>query len=305
MDRRRFLGTTAGLAAAALWPGWLRRAFAEKEQDPWLGPAAPGLADGLAHARHAGKPLLVLVIPADSTARWRRGQAFGELINHGGEETLATLALAEILCAPMDDIRRLEPDAGDAEPLLVLFETDGPRPRVRIVDAQLPENLPRGRGDLSWEEWRKQDDAQVEARIAQLSRLVQRALAPDGPAVERRAIQARAALTPAEHAEVERSLLDGGGLELSLADRAAALVFEAAEEAGPSRRPALLALLAQAAAARLRDQPVPGSRWARSSGCGTVVEGAPELSRMVACGMGHVPAKSQRFLYFFSQSDGS
>lgn len=41
---------------------------------------------------------------------------------------------------------------------------------------------------------------------------------------------------------------------------------------------------------------VPGAKWANASGCGTQIEG--EDGPDVSCGMGHVPAKSHRFLYF-------
>jgi hypothetical protein len=52
--------------------------------------------------------------------------------------------------------------------------------------------------------------------------------------------------------------------------------------------------------ARVVKQRVPGSHWARSSGCGTIIEGVNDHS-MFGCGMGHVPAKSQRFLDFYTQ----
>jgi len=52
--------------------------------------------------------------------------------------------------------------------------------------------------------------------------------------------------------------------------------------------------------ARLVKRPVPGSRWAVATGCGTTVEGDDNPMR-VKCGMGHVPALSQRFLYFFTK----
>ncbi|WP_437279105.1 hypothetical protein WME90_00690 [Sorangium sp. So ce375] len=51
--------------------------------------------------------------------------------------------------------------------------------------------------------------------------------------------------------------------------------------------------------ARLVKAPPAGAHWALASGCGIDVEGA-ENSGAMACGMGHVPAKSRRFLYFFS-----
>jgi hypothetical protein len=50
--------------------------------------------------------------------------------------------------------------------------------------------------------------------------------------------------------------------------------------------------------ATLVDKPVVGSKWARTHGCGTDVEGQPPM--IVGCGMGHVPDKSSRFLYFFA-----
>ncbi|WP_437590219.1 hypothetical protein [Sorangium sp. So ce1000] len=51
--------------------------------------------------------------------------------------------------------------------------------------------------------------------------------------------------------------------------------------------------------ARLVKAPPSGARWATASGCGVDVEGA-EDSGIIGCGMGHVPSKSRRFLYFFS-----
>jgi hypothetical protein len=60
-----------------------------------------------------------------------------------------------------------------------------------------------------------------------------------------------------------------------------------------------------AAAAAVRSRwvqgKVPGSHWANASGCGTDIEGV-ESKIMVACGMGHVPAKAERFLYLFTRA---
>jgi hypothetical protein len=60
---------------------------------------------------------------------------------------------------------------------------------------------------------------------------------------------------------------------------------------------------ARAADARtsLKAGPPPGAHWARSSGCGVYVEGAKD-NVAIGCGMGHVPAKSRRFLYFFANT---
>ncbi|WP_437724803.1 hypothetical protein [Sorangium sp. So ce861] len=51
--------------------------------------------------------------------------------------------------------------------------------------------------------------------------------------------------------------------------------------------------------ARLVKAPPAGAHWAIASGCGIEVEGVEETGLM-ACGMGHVPSKSRRFLYFFA-----
>jgi hypothetical protein len=55
--------------------------------------------------------------------------------------------------------------------------------------------------------------------------------------------------------------------------------------------------------ARLTKKRVPGSHWADASGCGTHVEDDGE-QLMPACGMGHVPSKSSRFLYLYAQTPG-
>ncbi|WP_437577640.1 hypothetical protein [Sorangium sp. So ce887] len=51
--------------------------------------------------------------------------------------------------------------------------------------------------------------------------------------------------------------------------------------------------------ARLVKAPPAGAHWAVASGCGTDIEGIDD-SGLMACGMGHVPSKSRRFLYFFA-----
>jgi hypothetical protein len=66
--------------------------------------------------------------------------------------------------------------------------------------------------------------------------------------------------------------------------------------------PRRAASLAAGVRARLKDKPPAGTRWAVHSGCGVDVEGPEEERWLRACGMGHVPKKAQRFLYFFSRN---
>jgi len=61
--------------------------------------------------------------------------------------------------------------------------------------------------------------------------------------------------------------------------------------------PGPLSTLATEARARLVRKPPPGARWANATGCGTEIEGE-DSRELVGCGMGHVPARSRRFLHF-------
>jgi hypothetical protein len=44
---------------------------------------------------------------------------------------------------------------------------------------------------------------------------------------------------------------------------------------------------------------VRGSYWASQAGCGVYIEEVPQTGG-IGCGMGHTPARAQRFLYFFA-----
>ncbi|HZS38273.1 MAG TPA: hypothetical protein VFF06_15655 [Polyangia bacterium] len=85
----------------------------------------------------------------------------------------------------------------------------------------------------------------------------------------------------------------------AIIDRRIALVGEWLSQQLPLPANADVAQLAARAKADLRVQPPSGARWARSSGCGTVIEGVDHRASM-ACGMGHTPDKSRRFLYLFA-----
>jgi hypothetical protein len=234
--------------AAALWPSWLREAFADEPACDAPGGAAlarlAALAGAFKAAREAGKPLLVLVIPDGDMEKWSRGQLFGELLNHGSDVQLAPLSRAEVACATMADLKRLVPTAGNGEPLLVLVTADRVPATARQLDVAVPAyGSPWGDANEGWEEQQKKEDAVADKRIAALATLLRGALGADDT-------------------------------------RAAAL-------AGEVR-------------ARLTKKPPRGARWANGHGCGTDIEGEKD-QMMVACGMGHVPRKSARFLYFFTR----
>lgn len=331
MNRRKFLGSAATAAVIATWPGWLRRAFAGTSAIEQEAAGLAVLSEGYRHAQRAGKPLLVLVIPADGGQKYDRGRAFGEYLNHGSPEQLAPLALCEVACAEMAKLRRLVPAAGEGEPLMVLVETDRVPAQVQRLDVALVEDdrergwrvvdeepvEPPKKKETEEERWQRRFDARqrreeavIARRIEQIAVLVREAVQPDVARLAERAAQARAHVhsigqsvgAGVATAQFELSLASGVEVSQAEVEDAPALVALAAARAQGVRREALLGLLARVVEARLRRVPPSGSRWAVSSGCGTRIEGETQQV-MVACGMGHVPEKSARFLYFFAKND--
>jgi hypothetical protein len=248
MKRRHFLGAAGSGVAMSLWPSFLREAFGDScEVDgQHHAPArqAAMVAAAFRRAEQAGKPLLVLVIPADDGAKYERGETFGELLNFGADQDLAPLARVEVVCATMEDLRKIVPTAGDGEPLMVLVQTNVFPVTAQKLTAVLPEQKGFRRFDANetWEERQRAEDVISDRRIAVLGGLLRGALGADGRAAER---------------------------------------------------------LAEVARKNVTQKPPAGAHWARSSGCGTQVEGVTD-NLIMGCGMGHVPRKASRFLYFFS-----
>lgn len=275
MRRRAFLGTAVAGAALAGSTSWIERAFAQ----PPAGDGLAVLSTAYRRAQRAGKPLLVIVIPADVSAKHLRGQAFGEAINFGSDAVMATLATCEVACAEIAAVRQLVPQlpARPAEPLLVLIETDAVPARVRPLDGPIAAPF----------------DGPIGA-------LIVRGVAPDDTTIARRAAQARARLGATRVAQIERALA-AGSLQLQEADAAAAIVAERARRATGAARARLTAVLAAAGIARVRARRIDGSHWASSWGCGVDIEDTPvDEGGMMDCGMGHVGPRARRFLYFFA-----
>jgi hypothetical protein len=199
------------------------------------------LAASFRHAQAASRPLLVLVIPVDDAKKWSRGEAFGELLNHGGDRDLAPLASVEVVCGTMRDLRKLVPTVGVGEPLMVLVQTDRVPAAVRQLDCDLdPGPSWRSRGD--YKDLQRLDEETSNQHIGALGALLRKELGDD-----------------ASHA----------------------------------------ARLAAAVRARITAKPPAGASWAKSQGCGIQIEGDDPV--IMGCGMGHTPAKAQRFLYFFTR----
>ena len=277
MKRRDFMAGV--LAMAAIGPLWLREAFARGPKCPSDSERKKALEAALEAAKDAGKPLLVLTVPTANP--WASGGAFGEWLNHGGDVALADLSQVVVACALTSDLKALVPSTSSGDPLMRLV--DGAQ--VDDLDVDLnPVTHDRS------EDGEKIREAVIDQHIAALSKLLHDALSKTA---KPRAERVRATLSSAEQAKVAGPMT---GLELTLIDKAApVLAFDRGNDAS------VVQGLAQSARKRIVEPPIPGSLWARSGGCGEHIEGIPQDEQMmVACGMGFTPARSARFVRFYS-----
>jgi len=297
IPRRRFLGY-AGLGASAVaLPSWLALGF---EQDGEIPPLDLVLKEALARARTLGKPLLVFVVPTEPQRTWERQVLFGQFLNLAADDALADLALCEVACARMTDLAKLELGlAPEAEPLLVLVETDGARAQPQGLDPELPQ----GPAPFSRHVEDTGLERAVRGRVEGVAVTLHRALAPDRSTLERRARQAGDTLDEDGRRLAARLSEAPGAAAPEQIDRVAALVRAAAEQR-PELRASALAALTRAARARLRISAPPGAWWAEKKPCGYELENGPQPEVGYACGMASVPALSRRFLLFYTSYPG-
>ncbi len=275
MKRRAFLGAAAVSVVGLM----VRRAFGDsslpgKKGDTSSAVQKVDLKAALDRAARAGVPLFVIIIPQDDGKKWEVGRAWGELLNHGKPEEVAPLSRAEVVCAPMDELAKISiPGISGAEPLAVAIDSSSRRV-TQLLHATLAVYEQRFGivvvGDKEKAPKPRPDDEVTADRIKTMAGLVRGGL-PGTPAL---------------------------------------LTVETAT-------------LAQLVKTKLVDRPPPGAHWANASGCGPArIEQTPEeketerlaeeadrkkgmmrMKSIVAygCGMGHVPAKSTRFLHFFAK----
>jgi hypothetical protein len=318
MNRRGLLKGMGAAAAATLWPGWLSEAFAGPACSPLKGAVTLSAAIQRAHA--ALQPLLVFVIPKDNGLKWERGRHFGEWLNHGTHLDLAPLACATVVCAEMDAVRQLFPSAPkDEEPAILVMDVDRSPARIAValpafnhVDmdfdrfAERPElegktEEERRQAYFKWrEEQINREDQAITACIQCTGKAVRDAIFGDAAVMKRRADATWDRLSASERAAAQRLISggEGGGTREEVLAAAPVIAMAALEGSGDSR---LVQALSEAARGRYSTQRIPGSKWANASGCGEEIEGEDD-NLVVGCGMGHVPARSQRFLYFFTRS---
>lgn len=283
IDRRRILvGGGAGLAVFAI-PAWIEKAFAGQgaaASDPEKVHEPETIARALARAAAIGKPLMVIVVPAEEL-RLERGRLWGDLFAFAPEAAMADFALCEWTCASAADLGRARRELEGKIPretAAVLIETEDAPVKTRLVPFRLGDLEPQRMGGFPVEEMKK--------RGAELSRLLQGAILPDAEAWKVRHLQCARATMPVGE---ESALFYESDLRprLRLVDRHAAVV-RAQAESRPGARESLIASLAQAAALRLWESEPPGAAWKTEH-----VDACPP------CGMGHMPGSSRAFLEFF------
>lgn len=297
--RRRFFGALAAGLGATAAPVWLSRSFGLRGETCTDEPSTPTPEDPPAMDCGPGgvarKPLLVLVIPADdSSAQRDRGHAFGEILNHGDDEQRGLFARFDVVCRRVDQLPVDVQSAVRGEPLMLVLD---PRASVPVLplSAALPQ-IPEMQGD-DWDDLAAEEERAILQRIDTIAGLLH--LAATHADLHAQAADERAALT-CQEARLLADLPDSlDALSPTLVDRAPAITMIAARGADEDTRARLWALLSAAARIRLTDRPVDGAPWARGGGCGVHVEGASDNHGM-ACGMGHVPTKSRRFLMFYA-----
>jgi hypothetical protein len=249
MNRRHFFRTAGALAL----PLFARSAFAS---DPGMTEELRLLTDAWRGARHAGRKVMVLVVPDDPTERWRRQDAWGEALTWGGEEVYALLGQVEVVCVRADSLEQILPDAHDREAWAFFVDPGALPARFAAFQADWEQEASgmRGWGDgnQSWEERRASEEKESEVLVAAFAAGLLEAAA--------------AVVTPWRDLDTRtRSVVVARGRTM------------------------------------LRGA-LPGAMWSTSYGCGsTPDEPDPEDRWGFACGMGYVPARSERFVQFLAE----
>ena len=304
IDRRALVRAAAAAGAFAL-PDLLR-AFAPA-QDPQRSGKAPSRAEqvaaAVARSRREGKPLLVFVVPARQEEQWPRALRFGAFLNHGGANSLLEVALCVPVCAGIVDLKaHLGGKEIAGEPMMLLVDFAAGTPVVVAIDPKVDEPPQWGNDKQTYEEFVAAEKKAIEAANEATTAELHRALHVGGDSLTRLSQRVRDRLADQEQRKLDAWFAGGAVPGDELLVRAAAVVRVAAGRQPDAQRAATTAVLLAAIDRALVHKRIAGSRWATSTGCGERIEdperGEPALT--VACGMGHVPEASQRFLDFLT-----
>ena len=279
---RRFvlLAGGAGLAGVTA-PAWIQSAFAQQGSGVQAGAGgSETLASALERAAAIGKPLLVIVVPAEEL-RLERGRLWGDLLAYAPEAAMADFALCEWTCASAADLVRAHGDLEDRmthETVAVLIETGDAEVKTRPVSfrtRELPVVPDRGFPVKEMQE-----------RARELAALLQAAILPTPESWQARHQQC---MSSAGNDEQFPLLFEYNMRpRLRAVDRYAGFVRAQAER-GFEARERYTRALAQAAALRLWESVPSGASWKTEH-----VDPCP------ACGMGMIEGTTRAFLEFFT-----
>src|SRR5690606_1498698 len=132
--------------------------------------------DSYRRARRTGKPLLVLIIPADDQKKWQRGALWGAFLNYGNNRQLAPLAQCEVVCATAAELHKLVPDAAQNEPLAVLVESNALPAKTHAVRVEIK---PSESTSTDWAVRDAEADARIDEQTARVARALERAIVPN------------------------------------------------------------------------------------------------------------------------------
>ena len=280
-DRRTLLlSGGAGFAAFAA-PAWIETAFARQAPTRSGQAGEPEtLAKAIERAAAIGKPLLVIVVPAEEL-RLERGRLWGDLLAYAPDAAMADFALCEWTCASAADLVRAHGDLDDRmkrETVAVLIETADAQVKTRIVDFRTR--------DLPAPPMNGFPVKAMQERASELAALVQAAILPGPDAWRARHRQCMSSVQPG--GDLVLLYEDSARPRLRIVDRYAGFVRANAEN-GFQIRERCTAALAQAAALRLWESVPSGASW-----------NTEHVDPCPPCGMGMISGASRSFLEFFT-----
>lgn len=295
-DRRRLLHLSGlGLAATGLAP-WIERAFARTTR-------AQALSEAWTRASRRGKPMLVLVVPLIRD-RDERGTILAAYLQMAPEAAHADLAMCEMACAMVVELRALLPGIGrqfEGEPMAVLVEPDGKK--ARAVVERIPKIVEARRSLRGEPSPTPAEIDEQELWTDSIAAEFHAAIAGNRGALEHRAHQALERLSQADRERLV--LLEASGkrpsAQLVALCPAWALFAATTEDA----RVECAAELSRLSRSSVVERAPRGARWAQYwGGCGGVrFEDPSEYSQPFPCGAGVLPARSRRFLWLYTKSD--
>lgn len=284
LDRRQFVSVAASGLALFVIPGWF--AACSRTGSSPVGQLEAG-----------DKPRLVLHAPDEGARREILGLLLGLFLMHGDDAELAWLAGCDIECATTLQLDYRGFDLGKVH--AVLFVPG--EPPVVALEGSFPfEDLYAATEGEPTREWSSATmNAQLRARTkannAWIAAQLAKVLGPGSRAFE---------LGCARERERSGDLPVGQqpSFECALATPFLSIAQSARQ---PTQSVEWSGALASVVRERWRTISPQGSSWAKSGGCGLNLETPPPSRELVAyaCGMGHSPEFTQRFLYLFSADE--